>query len=162
MALSLFNRVLIIGVIVAVVVGGWFLYYRERNNFAEYRTATIAAAKAQQERTDLIAKHQTRITKKAEENHAQNVASIRSVYDGLRRSNGGSTLSTVLDTIGHTIFENLAILHCSKGNVLLLELLFLYAHFLSNAHALCFHFLKHHLGNLRSFIYFLLFNYPIA
>ena len=98
MALSLFNRVLIIGVIVAVVVGGWFLYYRERNNFAEYRTATIAAAKAQQERTDLIAKHQTRITKKAEENHAQNVASIRSVYDGLRRSNGGSTLSTVPDT----------------------------------------------------------------
>ena len=98
MALSLFNRILIIGVIVAVVVGGWFLYYRERNNFAEYRAATIAAAKAQQERTDLIAKQQTRITKKAEENHAQNVASIRSVYDGLRRSNGGSTLSTVPDT----------------------------------------------------------------
>lgn len=98
MALSLFNRVIIICVIVAVVIGGWFLYYRERNNFAEYRTATIAAAKAQQDKTDLIAKQQNRITKKAEESYAKDVASIRSVYDGLRKSNGGGSVSSVPDT----------------------------------------------------------------
>ena len=98
MALSLFNRVIIICVIVAVVIGGWFLYYRERNNFAEYRTATIAAAKAQQDKTDLITKQQNRITKKAEESYAKDVASIRSVYDGLRKSNGGGSVSSVPDT----------------------------------------------------------------
>ena len=98
MALSLFNRVIVICVIVAVVVGGWFLYYRERNNFAEYRAATIAAAKAQQDKTDLITKQQNRITKKAEESYAKDVASIRSVYGGLRKSNGSSTMSYVPDT----------------------------------------------------------------
>ena len=98
MALSLFNRVVIVCVVVAVVIGGWFLYYRERNNFAEYRTATIAAAKAQQDKTDLITKQQNRITKKAEESYAKDVASIRSVYDGLRRSNGGSTMPSIPDT----------------------------------------------------------------
>lgn len=95
MALSLFNRVIVIGLVIAVVIGGWFLYYRERNNFAEYRTATIAAAKSQQDKTDLITKQQNRITKKAEESYAKDVASIRSVYDGLRKSNGGSTVSSV-------------------------------------------------------------------
>lgn len=98
MALSLFNRVIIICVIVAVVIGGWFLYYRERNNFAEYRTATIAAAKAQQDKTDLITLQQKRITKKAEANYAKDVASISSIYDGLRKSNGGSALSNVPDS----------------------------------------------------------------
>jgi len=97
MALSLFNRVIIICVIVAVVIGGWFLYYRERNNFAEYRTATIAAAKAQQDKTDLITSQQKRITKKAEESYAKDVASIRSVYDGLRKSNGGGSMPNVPD-----------------------------------------------------------------
>lgn len=97
MALSLFNRVIIIGLAIAVVIGGWFLYYRERNNFAEYRTATIAAAKAQQDKTDLITKQQNRITKKAEESYAKDVASIRSVYDGLRKSNGGGPMSPVPD-----------------------------------------------------------------
>ena len=97
MALSLFNRVAIVLLAVAVVVGGWFLYYRERNNFNEYRTAVIAAAKAQQDKTDLITKQQNRITKKAEESYAKDVASIRSVYDGLRKSNGGSSMSSVPD-----------------------------------------------------------------
>ena len=97
MALSLFNRVIIICVIVAMVAGGWFLYYRERNNFAEYRTATIAAAKAQKDKTDLITKQQNRITKKAEESYAKDVASIRSVYNGLRDNSSGS-VSSVPDT----------------------------------------------------------------
>lgn len=97
MALSLFNRVIVIGLVIAVVIGGWFLYYRERNNFAEYRTATIAAAKAQQDKTDLITKQQNRITKKAEESYAKDVASIRSVYDGLRKSNGGGSMPSVPD-----------------------------------------------------------------
>ena len=98
MAMPMLYRVAAVLIALAVVAGGWMLYLRERNNFAEYRAATIAAAKAQQEKTDLITKQQNRITKKAEESHAQNVASIRSVYDGLRRSNGSSTLPTVPDT----------------------------------------------------------------
>lgn len=97
MALSLFNRVIVVLVAVAVVAGGWFLYFRERNNFAEYRAATIAAAKAQQDKTNIITKQQNRVTKKAEENYAKDVASIRYVYDGLRKSNGGSAVSNIPD-----------------------------------------------------------------
>jgi len=70
MALSLFNRVVVVLIAVAVVAGGWFLYFRERNNFAEYRAATIAAAKAQQDKTNIItkaAKHSIR--KQAFENY---------------------------------------------------------------------------------------------
>jgi len=98
MALSLFNRVVVVLLAVAVVAGGWFLYFRERNNFAEYRAATIAAAKAQQDKTNIITKQQNRVTKKAEENYAKDVASIRYVYDGLRKSNGGSAVSNIPDT----------------------------------------------------------------
>ena len=98
MALSMFNRVIVVLLAVAVVVGGWFLYYRERNNFAEYRTAVIAAAKAQQDKTDLITTQQKQVTKKAEANYAKDVANIRFVYDGLRKSNGGSTVSGIPDT----------------------------------------------------------------
>ena len=97
MALPLLYRFAAVLIALAVVAGGWFLYYRERNNFAEYRTATIAAAKAQQDKTDLITKQQNRITKKAEESYAKDVASIRSVYDGLRKSNGGGSMSSVPD-----------------------------------------------------------------
>ena len=97
MALSLFNRVIVVLIAVAVVVGGWFLYYRERNNFAEYRTATIAAAKAQQDKTDLINSQRKRINKKAEVNNEKDLAFIGVVYDGLRKSNGGGSMPNVPD-----------------------------------------------------------------
>lgn len=84
MALSLFNRVAIVLLALAVVIGGWFLYYRERNNFNEYRTAVIAAAKAQQDKNDLIIQHHERITKKAEITHEKSISSIRSTYNALR------------------------------------------------------------------------------
>ena len=108
MALSLFNRVILILIAIAVVAGGWFLYYRERNNFDEYRTATIAAAKAQKDKTDLIVKQQQKISKKAEETYVKNIASISAVYNGLRQSNGGGSMpkapDPTADPIGATSY----------------------------------------------------------
>ena len=98
MALPMLYRVVAVFLAISLVIGGWFLYYRERNNFAEYRAATIAAAKAQQDKTNIITKQQNLVTKKAEENYVKDVASIRSVYDGLRKSNGGSAVSNIPDT----------------------------------------------------------------
>lgn len=97
MALSLFNRVAIVLLAVAVVVGGWFLYYRERNNFNEYRTAVIAAAKAQQDKVNLITKQQDRITKQSGALHEANINTIRSTYQRMR-DNSSSTMSTIPDT----------------------------------------------------------------
>ena len=88
-------RVAAVLIALAVVAGGWMLYLRERNNFAEYKADVAAAVKAQQDKTNLITKQQNRITKKAEETYAKDVASIRSVYDGLRKSNGGGSMSSV-------------------------------------------------------------------
>jgi len=98
MAMPMLYRVIAILLAIAVVAGGWMLYIRERNNFADYRSDVAAAVKAQQDKTNLITKQQKQVTKKAEETYAKDVASIRSVYDGLRKSNGGSAVSNVPDS----------------------------------------------------------------
>jgi len=97
MALSLFNRVIIICVIVAVVAGGWMLYLRERNNFAEYKADVAAAVKAQQDKVNLITKQQNRITKKAEVSHEANLNTIRGTYQRLRDNSSGP-MSAIPDT----------------------------------------------------------------
>ena len=98
MAIPMLYRVAAVIIALAVVAGGWMLYLRERNNFAEYKADVAAAVKAQQDKVNLITKQQNRITKKAEESYAKDVASIRSVYDGLRKSNGVGSVSSVPDT----------------------------------------------------------------
>jgi len=98
MAMPMLYRFIAILLAIAVVAGGWMLYIRERNNFADYRSDVAAAVKAQQDKTNLITKQQKQVTKKAEETYAKDVASIRSVYDGLRKSNGGSAVSNVPDS----------------------------------------------------------------
>ena len=98
MAMPMLYRVAAVLIALAVVAGGWMLYLRERNNFAEYKADVAAAVKAQQDKVNLITKQQNRITKKAEESYAKDVASIRSVYDGLRKSNGVGSVSSVPDT----------------------------------------------------------------
>lgn len=98
MALPMLYRVVAVFLAIALVIGGWFLYYRERNNFAEYRSDVAAAVKAQQDKTNIITKQQNQVSMKAEANYAKDVASIRYVYDGLRKSNGGSTVSSIPDT----------------------------------------------------------------
>ena len=98
MALPMLYRVGVVFLAISLVIGGWFLYYRERNNFAEYRSDVAAAVKTQQEKTNIITKQQNQVSMKAEANYAKDVASIRYVYDGLRKSNGGSTVSNIPDT----------------------------------------------------------------
>ena len=97
MALPLLYRVGAVLIALAVVAGGWMLYLRERNNFAEYKADVAAAVKAQQDKVNLITKQQNRITKKAEVSHEANLNTIRGTYQRLR-DNSSSTMSAIPDT----------------------------------------------------------------
>ena len=96
MALPLLYRVGAVLIAIAVVAGGWMLYLRERNNFAEYKADVAAAVKAQQDKVNLITKQQNRITKKAEVSHEANLNTIRGTYQRLR-DNSSSTMSAIPD-----------------------------------------------------------------
>lgn len=83
-------RVAAVLIALAVVAGGWMLYLRERNNFAEYKADVAAAVKAQQDKVNLITKQQNRITKNAEVSHEANINTIRGTYQRLRDNSSGS------------------------------------------------------------------------
>lgn len=97
MAMPMLYRVAAVIIALAVVAGGWMLYLRERNNFAEYKADVAAAVKAQQDKVNLITKQQNRITKKAEVSHEANLNTIRGTYQRLR-DNSSSTMSAIPDT----------------------------------------------------------------
>ena len=97
MAMPMLYRVAAVLIALAVVAGGWMLYLRERNNFAEYKADVAAAVKAQQDKVNLITKQQNRITKKAEVSHEANLNTIRGTYQRLRDNSSGS-VSSVPDT----------------------------------------------------------------
>jgi len=97
MALPLLYRVGAVLIAIAVVAGGWMLYLRERNNFAEYKADVAAAVKAQQDKVNLITKQQNRITKQSGALHEANINTIRSTYQRLR-DNSSSTMSAIPDT----------------------------------------------------------------
>jgi hypothetical protein len=89
MAMPMLYRVAAVLIALAVVAGGWMLYLRERNNFAEYKADVAAAVKAQQDKVNLITKQQNRITKNAEVSHEANLNTIRGTYQRLRDNSSG-------------------------------------------------------------------------
>ena len=97
MAMPMLYRVAAVLIALAVVAGGWMLYLRERNNFAEYKADVAAAVKAQQDKVNLITKQQNRITKKAEVSHEANLNTIRGTYQRLRDNSSGP-MSAIPDT----------------------------------------------------------------
>lgn len=97
MALPLLYRVGAVLIALAVVAGGWMLYFHERNSFADYKANVAAAVKAQQDKVNLITKQQDRITKQSGALHEANINTIRSTYQRLR-DNSSSTMSAIPDT----------------------------------------------------------------
>lgn len=97
MALPLLYRVAAVLIALAVVAGGWMLYFHERNIFADYKANVAAAVKAQQDKVNLITKQQDRITKQSGALHEANINTIRSTYQRMR-DNSSSTMSTIPDT----------------------------------------------------------------
>ena len=77
------------------------IYYKgrldEREIFNRYKTEVKAAAAAQEAKTEQVIIQQERITKKAEERYAKDLASIRNIYQRLRGSTSSSSMPTAPD-----------------------------------------------------------------
>ena len=74
------------------------IYYKgrldEREIFNRYKAEVKAAAAAQEAKTEQAIIQQQRITKKAGEQYAKDLASIRNTYQRLRDTTSSSTVST--------------------------------------------------------------------
>ena len=77
------------------------IYYKgrldEREIFNRYKAEVKAAAAAQEAKTEQVIIQQERITKKAEERYAKDLASIRNTYQRLRGTTSSSSMSTAPD-----------------------------------------------------------------
>ena len=97
--LPILYRVGIIFAGVAFIFGGWLLYYVEANRFDAYKAEVVAAGLAQEVKTKQTISQQQLITRKAEEQYAKDLASIRNTYKRLRYQSS-INLPTVSDTTG--------------------------------------------------------------
>ena len=77
------------------------IYYKgrldEREIFNRYKAEVKAAAAAQEAKTEQVIIQQERITKKAKERYAKDLASIRNTYQRLRGTTSGSSMPTAPD-----------------------------------------------------------------
>lgn len=78
----------------AVYAKGWL---DRDKDFSKYKVEVKALAMAQEQKTQQVIMQQDKITKKASDQYAKDLAAIRNTYQRLRFNNGGSTLSTIPD-----------------------------------------------------------------
>lgn len=79
----------------AVYAKGWL---DRDKDFSKYKVEVKALAMAQEQKTQQVIMQQDKITKKASDQYAKDLAAIRNTYQRLRYSNGSGIVSTIPDT----------------------------------------------------------------
>ena len=87
-----------IGLVLLFSFGYYKGYSNEKQKFDTYKAEVAALAKAQENNTKRIIQTQEQITKKAEIKHEKDISSLRAIYDRMRNTASGSSVSTVPNT----------------------------------------------------------------
>lgn len=88
------GAILILLLLGGVYAKGWL---DRDKDFAKYKIEVKALAMAQEQKTQQVIMQQDKITKKASDQYAKDLAAIRNTYQRLRYNTSGNAMSTIPD-----------------------------------------------------------------
>ncbi len=97
------DRTLGVAVLLLFVYGVFVTkaYHHERDSFAQFKTATIAAGRAQEARTDQLIKNHEKAAQEARNAYSRHIDDIRSYYRVSNSARSGQ-MPTAASTTGRT------------------------------------------------------------